>query len=519
MDCGPPPRPWKSSSQVNPNTGFDPGRIPDVLAAKADLRYLTPDKSDFGYEPIKPELRTMNEDARQTSVAGSSTSRLSYATAQDEQDIYGDDEEEESAIAAAEQDDDLTGDDVPRTAAERRAEKRKMKRFRLTHNQTRFLMSEFARQPHPDAAQRERLSRDIPGLTARQVQVWFQNRRAKLKRFTSDDRERMMSTRALPEGFDMSQALHSPLESQPYTNALLQAPATSTASYPSTFHDGGAMGPLLADHFRHPLGNGGNTLPGGTHPVYRSYYTPPGSGAGSENASPISSISGRKHPDGHALLPSIESQSSIPFNISAALSTAQFPHAQVPRFPFRDSMPRTQAELLSLPRRAGISSVNITENYGQPATSFVDYHPQQMTQDHLTRLSSDTTGSGPGSGFLYGPAGTYQSPAISPRLPDLTSYIPEFETRSQSRSNFPSAGYSQSNAAQAFPNVAQSITQVSPLPDSHIHYGNTALHNDYAAGYNRLDNHYLRSTSSVGERNVEDVMHEEHLRRNATFHR
>lgn len=46
----------------------------------------------------------------------------------------------------------------------------------LTHNQTRFLMSEFTRQAHPDAAHRDRLSKEIPGLTPRQVQVWFQNR-------------------------------------------------------------------------------------------------------------------------------------------------------------------------------------------------------------------------------------------------------------------------------------------------------------------------------------------------------
>lgn len=84
----------------------------------------------------------------------------------------------------------------PQTAAERTAQRRKMKRFRyvssrctfiaaarlirrlyrLTHQQTRFLMSEFAKQPHPDAAHRERLSREIPGLSPRQVQVWFQNR-------------------------------------------------------------------------------------------------------------------------------------------------------------------------------------------------------------------------------------------------------------------------------------------------------------------------------------------------------
>lgn len=82
---------------------------------------------------------------------------------------------------------------VPQTAAERLASRRKMKRFRysarqrlaivcqlteirLSHQQTRFLMSEFAKQPHPDAAHRDRLSKQIPGLSPRQVQVWFQNR-------------------------------------------------------------------------------------------------------------------------------------------------------------------------------------------------------------------------------------------------------------------------------------------------------------------------------------------------------
>ena len=37
-------------------------------------------------------------------------------------------------------------------------------------------MNEFARHPHPDASQRDKISREIPGLSARQVQVWFQNR-------------------------------------------------------------------------------------------------------------------------------------------------------------------------------------------------------------------------------------------------------------------------------------------------------------------------------------------------------
>ena len=46
-------------------------------------------------------------------------------------------------------------------------------------------MSEFTRQAHPDADQRQKLSREIPGLSPRQVQVWFQNRYATILR-TSD---------------------------------------------------------------------------------------------------------------------------------------------------------------------------------------------------------------------------------------------------------------------------------------------------------------------------------------------
>jgi hypothetical protein len=76
----------------------------------------------------------------------------------------------------SEEDEEEQKEERSLTAAELRSQKRKMKRFRLTHNQTRFLMSEFARQAHPDAAHRERLAREIPGLSSRQVQVWFQNR-------------------------------------------------------------------------------------------------------------------------------------------------------------------------------------------------------------------------------------------------------------------------------------------------------------------------------------------------------
>ena len=197
----------------------------------------------------------------------------------------------------------------------------------------------------------------------------------------------------------MSQALHSPLEPQPYANALFQAPATSPASHASTLHEGGMMRPLIADQFRHPSGHGGNILPTGARPAYHKFYTPPGSNTVSENVSPISSIGERNNPDGHAFSPSIASHNTNPFINSAALSAAQFPHAQVPRFPFRENMPRTQAEFSSLTQRAGMSPINSTMSYGQSATSLMGFHPQPTPQDHIASYSTDTAGSGQGSGF------------------------------------------------------------------------------------------------------------------------
>lgn len=100
------------------------------------------------------------------------------------------DDERDSTVSPDDDKDMMGSDDNMKSPS---MDKKKMKRFRyvsglpnnpnrlliensLTHNQTRFLMSEFTRQAHPDASQRERLSKEIPGLTPRQVQVWFQNR-------------------------------------------------------------------------------------------------------------------------------------------------------------------------------------------------------------------------------------------------------------------------------------------------------------------------------------------------------
>ncbi|KAL8938488.1 MAG: hypothetical protein Q9211_003186 [Gyalolechia sp. 1 TL-2023] len=158
-------------------------------------------KSNF--QTVNQSRAFSSREIAQPSLSAA-TSESRHSAGDDTQPKDGD-----SSSSASDEDEDADGGEMnPQAAAERQAEQRKMKRFRLTHNQTRYLMSEYARQAHPGSAQRERLAREIPGLSPRQVQVWFQNRRAKLKRLSADDRESILKSRALPLDFDTTQALH-----------------------------------------------------------------------------------------------------------------------------------------------------------------------------------------------------------------------------------------------------------------------------------------------------------------------
>ncbi|OCK83332.1 hypothetical protein K432DRAFT_390467 [Lepidopterella palustris CBS 459.81] len=264
------------------------------------------------------------------------------------------------------------------SAAELRAHKRKMKRFRLTHNQTRFLMSEFTRQAHPDAAHRERLAREIPGLSPRQVQVWFQNRRAKLKRLTSDDRERMMRSRALPDDFDMAQALHSPFGA----SHGMGTPLSSPGSYAPGFSEANMMRPLSIDTIRR-LPEGSHMSPTGISPAFGGFaFTPPQSAT--ETLSPTSAShdsSSFSYPSGPL---DGSPRRSNPFIGSMSMSSAPnyAAHPNIPRLQLHaDRVARTRAESLSSPLRASMTYTSSGNDGGLNGSN--DSPVQQMDNSHL----------------------------------------------------------------------------------------------------------------------------------------
>ncbi|KPM34905.1 hypothetical protein AK830_g11670 [Neonectria ditissima] len=267
--------------------------------------------------------------------------------------------------AKSEEDDDFDeedmldgeGDHSSQTAAERTAARRKMKRFRLTHQQTRFLMSEFAKQPHPDAAHRERLSREIPGLSPRQVQVWFQNRRAKIKRLNVDDRDRMIKMRAVPDDFDNVQALHSPYGAvhgfgTPHMPSPGDLGAQSYAQH--------IMRPLMIDARREPSND--HSSPTGLTPGFGSIgFGPAASMSTPDMMSPISPATNDRYPYGsHFSAPMNGAvRASNPFGSQNGLESPMEANRQSPHplqaSQFRDSISRARSESGQSPLRSSMA--------------------------------------------------------------------------------------------------------------------------------------------------------------------
>ncbi|KAI1406445.1 hypothetical protein F4819DRAFT_158476 [Hypoxylon fuscum] len=353
---------------------------------------------------------------------------------------------EETAIGKDEDDEVLEDDEMveaegetttqPQTAAERTAARRKMKRFRLTHQQTRFLMSEFAKQPHPDAAHRERLSREIPGLSPRQVQVWFQNRRAKIKRLTADDRDRMIKMRAVPDDFDNVQALHSPY------GAVhgLGTPITPPVDFGNSSYTDHIMRPLMVDTMRRG-DNDDHMSPTGLSPAFGSIgFTPSGAMNNSDLLSPLSPSSNeRGYYSSHLTGPlGGGHRNSNPFARQNSLDSSVQMHSQnrqqirpLQPLQLRETMSRSRPDSLQSPLRTSMSwkgdSLDYTTYSSTSGSPGIGGRHQSMYQ-------SDQMGSNPGSSLNYEPS-SYSSSGVqsSPTNINYSSLQQPSQNRSRLR--------------------------------------------------------------------------------------
>ncbi|KAI7464745.1 hypothetical protein KC357_g7823 [Hortaea werneckii] len=364
----------------------------------------------------------------------------------------------------------------PMTAAELRAQKRKMKRFRLTHNQTRFLMSEFARQPHPDSAHRERLSREIPGLSPRQVQVWFQNRRAKLKRLTTDDRERIMRSRALPADFDMTQALHSP-----FGAASQQAVGTPMPSPGGYFGQPESVRPLTLDTLRRvpdfdTYGHQQYISPTGVTPALGAFnFTPPQSAT--DTMSPSSAAS-------NFTFHTHESPRRPPFGMSVG-SHPNYPtsHSQLSRPYLHERLTRGAGEQTGSPLRTSVSYSNLQSTMqplNQPQERAASLTDPYFFQARPQRSFTGPAGGPPGPyglGFSYNSSSQsgseQQQPYATPSSGASSSpSIPDYRRTSSHLAGPPIAGYPQ------FSTSPFAATQASQYP-SYTQYAGQAYPNQY----------------------------------------
>ena len=165
-----------------------------------------------------------------------------------------------------------------------------------------------------------------------------------------------MKSRALPEDFDMTQALHSPFSTginPPYSQSYTP-PLQSPASYASPFNEHGLVRPpLMVSGLRRGSEDESNISPISMSSNFNSFYTPPGSISATESLSPTSPIVERNPFVGNWPQPP-GNRNLNPYSRSGSISSTFNPH--VPRLPLaHDRLTRTRAESLGSPLRTSMS--------------------------------------------------------------------------------------------------------------------------------------------------------------------
>ena len=206
-----------------------------------------------------------------------------------------------------------------------------------------------------------------------------------------------MRSRALPDDFDMAQALHSPFGNGHGLGTPLASPGAYQPSYP----EGNMMRPLSIDTLRRgPLDS--HISPTGISPAFGGFtFTPPQSAT--DTLSPVSA-----HGDSPFGFPSApldtSPRTSNPFSSSMNTSPLYAAHHSIPRLSLHaDRVARSRAESLSTPLRASMSYTH---------------------HGHENLTSNDTNSHLPyGIGYSYSPVPGFQASSSS-RMRSFSSSVP-----------------------------------------------------------------------------------------------
>jgi hypothetical protein len=210
------------------------------------------------------------------------------------------------------------------------------------------------------------------------------SRRAKTKRLTADDRERIIKMRAVPDGFDNVQALHSPYGAVHGIGATMQSPVDFVPQY--TDH---MMRPLIVDTMRRNEQEE-HISPTGLSPAFGHVGFSPGGPMGSSDvhSSPLALNSTDRYYPSHLSNPrSAGPRSSNPFDRQNSYQTLSHSrqHARpLQPLQIRDTMQRSRSESIQSPLRSSMSWKGETLGYahyqtGQPSPQ-LSKQPQSAYQ-------------------------------------------------------------------------------------------------------------------------------------------
>lgn len=157
-----------------------------------------------------------------------------------------------------------------------------------------------------------------------------------------------MRSRALPDDFDMAQALHAPFGN---THGL-GTPLASPAAFAQGFPEGTMMQPLSIDTLRRATLDS-HMSPTGISPAFGGFaFTPPQSATDT-----LSPVSAHESPFGFPSAPLDTSpRTSNPFSIPVSTPTSYSSQHNIPRLALHaDRITRTRAESLNSPLRTSMS--------------------------------------------------------------------------------------------------------------------------------------------------------------------